>query len=89
MKVNSFPSKQILLKLKTFVEDKVNLTQTLKFVYRSAENIVKKGKITFYQHFPDVFKRLFLQGPWKSGLFNKDLTNNLAYQKFCYFPYFD
>ena len=39
-------------KLKAFADDKINMTQKLKFVSGRAENIVGKGENAGYQHFP-------------------------------------
>ena len=43
---NSLPNNKILAwsKLKAFVDDKINMTQKLKFVLERIENIVEKGE---------------------------------------------
>ena len=38
-------------KLKPFAEDKINVTEKLKFVLGRAENIIGKGENAGYQHF--------------------------------------
>ena len=39
-------------KLKACADVKINLTETVKFVLESIENIVEKGENVRYQHFP-------------------------------------
>ena len=39
-------------KLKAFADNKINMTQKLKFVSVREENIVGKGENAGYQHFP-------------------------------------
>ena len=40
-----------LVQIKAFAEDKINVTQTLKFVLRKVGNIVRKGEHAGYQNF--------------------------------------
>ena len=51
MLVNSLPNKKILdyAKLKAVADDKINVSQTLKFVVGRVENIVRKGENAGYQ----------------------------------------
>ena len=64
---NSLPNDKILdwSNLKAFVDDKIKVTENLKFVHGRVENIVGKGKNTGFQHFvlfPLMFsKSLFLK----------------------------
>ena len=53
MLVNSLPNDKISnwSRLKAFADDKINVTEKLKFVLRRAENIVEKGENAGYQHF--------------------------------------
>ena len=46
VRVNSLPNDKILdrSKLKTFADDKINVTENLKFVFERVENIVGKGE---------------------------------------------
>ena len=55
---NSLPNDKIkdLSKLKAFADDKINMTEKLKFVLERVENIVGKGENASYKHF-----LLFLQ----------------------------
>ena len=56
--LNSLPYNKILdwSKLKAFADDKINVTENLKFGLGRVENIVGKGENAGYQHF-----LLFLQ----------------------------
>ena len=51
--INSLPNGKILdlTKFKAFADDKLILTQKLKFVLGRVENIMGKGEIASYQHF--------------------------------------
>ena len=53
MYFNSIPNDKILdqSKLKAFADDKINMTENLKFVLGRLENIVEKGENAGYQHF--------------------------------------
>ena len=50
---NPLPNGNILdrSKLKPFADDKIHVTEKLKFVFRRAENIVGKGENAGDQHF--------------------------------------
>ena len=56
--------------LKELAEDKINVTEKLKFVLGRAENIVAENI---------VFKRLLLQGRKKSGLSGKGLKLGIVW----------
>ena len=54
-----------LSKRKAFADDKINVTQTLKYVFGRIENSVEKGENTVYQNFllsHSVFKIFLYQG---------------------------
>ena len=62
MKVNSLQNNKILdeSKFKAFADDKIILTQWLKFVLGRIENILGKGENAGYQHFllfPQCFQK--------------------------------
>ena len=70
---NSSPNDKILdwFKLKAFANDKVNVTQKLKFVSKRIENILGKGENAGYQHFllfPKCFQKLPPFGLLKVGI---------------------
>ena len=77
--LNYLPKDTILdlSNLKAFVDEKMNVTETLKFVWRWVVNIVRKGENAGYQHFfafSTMFSRdLFLRVIYKSGLCGKRL----------------
>ena len=59
---NSLPNNKILnlSKLKAFADNIINMTENLKFVWGTVENIVGKGENAGYQHFllfPQVFQK--------------------------------
>ena len=65
--LNPLPNDKILdlSKLKVFADDKIYLTEKLKFLFRRVENIIGKGEntvtsIVFFSH--NVFKSLLIQG---------------------------
>ena len=65
---NSLPNDKILdrSKLKAFAEDKINVTEKLKFVLGRVENIVRKGENAGHQHFllfPQSFQKASYTGP--------------------------
>ena len=67
---HSLPNDKILdqSKLKAFADNKINVTQKLKFVSERTENILGKGENAGYQHFllfPKCFQSL-LPG-WGGG----------------------
>ena len=60
--INSLPKGKILdwFKFKAFADDKINVTQKLKFVLERVENVVGKGENAGYQHFllfPPCFQK--------------------------------
>ena len=62
--INPLPDDKILYlpKLKAFADDKSNVTQNIKGVFRSIENIVGKEENAVYQHFllfPQCFQKAF------------------------------
>ena len=64
---NPLPNDKILAlsKLKVFLDDKLNVTQNIEFVFFTVENIFGKGKNACYQHvlsFQQYFQRLLPQG---------------------------
>ena len=60
-RVNSLPNNKILdwSSLKAFADDKIKVTENLKFVYGRVENIVGIGGNSGYQHFL-LFPQCFL-----------------------------
>ena len=58
--INSLPNDKFSdwSKLKGFADDKINVTEKLKFVLGKIENIVGKGENAGYQHFL-LFPRCF------------------------------
>ena len=70
---NSLPNDKIqdLSKIKAFADDKIILTQKLKFVLERVENIVEKGENAGYQHFlliPQCFQKLSIPEVLKVGI---------------------
>ena len=70
-RVNSLPNNKILdwSKLKAFADEKLNVTEKLKFVLGRVENIMGKGKNAGYQHFflfPQCFSNLSFSGSLKA-----------------------
>ena len=65
--LNSLTNDKILdgSKIKAFADDKINVTQEMKFVLEMVENIIGKGKNAGYQHFLLLYCS---QGCEKSGL---------------------
>ena len=67
--LNYLPNDNILVltKLIALADDKINVTEKLKFVLGSVENIVRKGENAGYQLFfsflRNVFKRFLIQDP--------------------------
>ena len=64
----SLPNDKILgsFNLKTFADDKVNVTEKINFVLETVKNIVEKGENAVYQHFL-LFPQCFQKGRQKSG----------------------
>ena len=72
-RVNSLPDDKILhlSKLKSAADDKLNLTQNLRFVFQKLENIVGKGENAGHQHFllfPQCFQNLSFSGSLNVGI---------------------
>ena len=72
MLVNSLPNDKFLnrSKLKAFADDKINVTEILKFVLGRVENNAGKGENAGYQHFllfPQCFQKASFSGSLKSG----------------------
>ena len=60
-----------LSKLKAFADDKLNVTQNLKFVWGRLENIAGKGENAGYQHFLlflQCFQKFSFSGSLKVGI---------------------
>ena len=58
-------------KLKELADDKINVTEKLKFVLGRAENIVRKGENAGFQHFvlfPQCFQKASFTGSLKVGI---------------------
>ena len=73
MQVNSLPNDQFLdrSKLKKLADDKINVTEKLKFVLGSVENTVGKGENAGYKHFLPFlrcFQKAFFPGSLKIGM---------------------
>ena len=71
--VNSVTNNKILdlTKLKAFADDKINVTQTLKFTLGRVENIVGIGENAGYQHFLlflQCFQKATFSGSLKEGI---------------------
>ena len=67
---NPFPNGKLLdwSKLKAFADDKINVTEKLKFVLGTGENIVGKAENAGYQHFlpfPQCFQKAFYTRSFK------------------------
>ena len=68
MLINSLPNNKILnqSKFKAFADDKIIVTQRLKFVLGRIENIVGKRENACYKHFlflPQCFQKLSVTCP--------------------------
>ena len=71
--INPLPNHKILdlSKLKAFADDKINVTEKLKFLLGRVENIARKGDNAGYQHcllFPQCFQKATLSGSLKVGI---------------------
>ena len=73
--VNSLPNSKILdwFKLKAFADNRINVTEKLKFVVGRIENIVRKGKMLVTSIFSQYFKKASFPGLLKMGLCGKEL----------------
>ena len=67
--IQSLPNNKILdmYKMKACADDKINLNEKSKLVFRKVEKIVGKGENAGYQHFLPNFPQCF-QKPSYSGL---------------------
>ena len=87
--VNSLPNNKILYlsKFKAFPDDKIILTQKLKFVLGKVENFVGKGYQQFL-HFPQCFQKLSFPEVLKGGIVWKRVIDNFYhFSTFNPFPY--
>ena len=71
--INTLPNNKFSdwSKLKAFADDKINVTEKLKFVFGQVENIVGKGENAGYQHFllfPQCFQKSSFPRSVKVGL---------------------
>ena len=71
--LNTLPNDKILdwSKLKTFADEKINVTQYLNFVFGRVENNVGKGENAGYQHFllfSQCFQKPSFSGSLKVGI---------------------
>ena len=71
--LNTLPNNKILdwSKLKTFADEKINVTQYLNFVFGRVENNVGKGENAGYQHFllfSQCFQKPSFSGSLKVGI---------------------
>ena len=71
--VNSLPNDKILdqPKFKTFADDKINVTEKLKFVSGRVENILGKGENADYHHF-SPFPTMFSKGFFYMAVKNRE-----------------
>ena len=69
LQLNSLPNDKCLdwFKLKAFADDKVTVTDKLKFVLGQIENMVGKGENAGYQHFL-VFQQCFQKSSFPRSL---------------------
>ena len=82
MLINSLPSDKFLnlSKLKAFGDDKINVTEKLKFIFARVEITVGKRENDVNQHFlvfPRFSKPSF-SGSLKVGIVGKELNNNVG-----------
>ena len=73
MVINSLPKNKFLdcSNLKELADDKINVTEKLKFLLESIENIAGKGENAGNQHFllfPQCFQKPFFTGSLKVGI---------------------
>ena len=71
--LNSVPNDKFFdwSKLKGLADDKINVTEKLKFRFGRLENIMGKGENAGYQHFllfPQCFQKASLSGSLKVGI---------------------
>ena len=88
-RVYSLPNDKFLdlSKLKAFADDKINVTEKLKFVFGIVENIVRKGENAGYQHFllfPQCFQKALYTGSLKVVIvWSKVKDQILLHMYFC------
>ena len=61
-----------LVQIQSSADNKINLTQNLKFVLGNVENILGKGENAGYQHFllfPKCFQKFLCSGSLKVGIY--------------------
>ena len=81
-RINSLPNEKFLdwAKLKAFADNKINVTEKLKFILARVENFVGKRDNAGFQHFlhfPQCFQKAFYTGSFKVGVvWKKDLNTN-------------
>ena len=80
--LNFLPDDKVLdlSKLKAFADDKIDVTEILKFVSRRVENIVGKGENAGYQHFllfPQCFPKPSSLGSLKTEIVWERVTYKL------------
>ena len=68
--------------MKPFADDKINVTQKLKFVLGRVENIVGKGENAGNQHFLLFAHKVSSTGSLQSGSCGKGFSKHLAGQGF-------
>ena len=70
MEINPLPIDKILdlPKFKAFSDNKINLTQKLKFAFGGGKNIWGKGENAGHQHFPQCFQKASSSGSLKIGI---------------------
>ena len=83
--VNTLPNDKIFhwSKLKACADDKINVTEILRFVWRRVENIVGKEKMlvtSIFSFSHNVFKSFSVGGHLNSGLCSKELKKKKAAQ---------
>ena len=83
--LNFLPDDKVLdlSKLKAFADDKIDVTEILKFVSRRVENIVGKGENAGYQHFllfPQCFPKPSSLGSLKTEIVWERVTYKLLWR---------
>ena len=71
--INSLPNHNFVdwSNMKAFADDKINVTEKLKLIFGTAENIVGKGESAGYQHFllfPQCFQKASFSRSFKVGI---------------------
>ena len=80
---NRLPNSKFLdwSKLKLFTDDKINVTQNLKFVFRRVENSVGNGENAGYQHFL-LFSNCFQKPSFSGSLKVKNILDRSKIKAF-------